>query len=582
MKNEIKKNIILCLVLVALCFIVVNELAGGQIDGFHYKYVIINIIVNFLIVMGSKLCCSRKMYWGTFCAIEILLFSVLFLKAISSADIMWVNLVRTINFNICLGGLAVLLTNLAQDKLLRIFVATILWWPIFLVVGLFWLYYFSENAWLGYDAILAIMQTNLSETSSYLHTHMCVSMLGFIVVLFCMVFAIYREVYFKGGIFFNGKLRVILLVVLLTSGLLIDHTFKKNYITEPFFNAYKGQEEYNKFRSSRATRDITLKESSISSDGTDGLYVLVIGESQTREHMSAYGYEKCTTPWLEKMLQENKVLLFTNAYSCHTHTVQSLSYALTEKNQYNSLDVAQASSLVDVAKAAGYNVIWLSNQVKYGLYDTPTSVIADAADEYIYTSDNIENTYNYDDALLKKINTVELSGKTLLIVHLMGCHEDYKYRYPPQMTKFFGDNIIDYYDNSVYYNDLFMSELYKKISNQPNFKGLIYFSDHGEDVEDNLGHNSAKFQPVMAKIPFYMMFSTSYMQDYGDRYRQLLKQKNSMFTNDLVYNTMLGVMGIHYAEHEESWNDLSSSNYDSNEARFFTLYGKIKINAIMQ
>ena len=247
MKNEIKKNIILCLILVSVCFIVINKLAGGQIDGFHYKYVIINIIVNFLIVMGSKLCCSQKMYWGTFCAIEILLFSVLFLKAISSADIMWVNLVRTVNFNICLGGLAILLTNLVQDKLLRIFVATILWGPIFLVVGLFWLYYFSENAWLGYDAILAIMQTNLSETSSYLHTHMCVSMLGAIVIVFCIIFGMYREVYFKGGIFLNGKLRVILLVVLLISGLLVDHVFKKIILWSHFITHIKDKKNIINF-----------------------------------------------------------------------------------------------------------------------------------------------------------------------------------------------------------------------------------------------------------------------------------------------------------------------------------------------
>ena len=41
-----------------------------------------------------------------------------------------------------------------------------------------------------------------------------------------------------------------------------------------------------------------------------------------------------------------------------------------KKNQYNDLNTEQASSLIDVAKAAGYNVIWLSNQIKYGLYDT--------------------------------------------------------------------------------------------------------------------------------------------------------------------------------------------------------------------
>ena len=179
------------------------------------------------------------------------------------------------------------------------------------------------------------------------------------------------------------------------------------------------------------------------------------------------------------------------------------------------MNTEQASSIIDVAKAAGYNVIWLSNQIKYGLYDTPTSVIADAASEQFFTSDSIENTYNYDDALLKKLNSFDLSGKTLLIVHLMDCHSDYKDRYPSQMKKFEGDNIIDQYDNAVYYNDNFMNGLYENVMNQPNFKGLVFFSDHGEDVEDNLGHNCGNFRPVMAKIPLYMIFSPSYISAFN-------------------------------------------------------------------
>lgn len=77
-----------------------------------------------------------------------------------------------------------------------------------------------------------------------------------------------------------------------------------------------------------------------------------------------------------------------------------------------------------------------------------------------------------------------------------------------------------------------------------------------------------------------MIFSPSYMQNYSDRYTQLLQEKNSMFTNDLIYNTMLGMMGIHYEGHEEPWNDLSSGKYDRNEERFYTLHGYTKISTM--
>ena len=34
----------------------------------------------------------------------------------------------------------------------------------------------------------------------------------------------------------------------------------------------------------------------LSDQGRRGLYVVIVGESQTRDRMSAYGYEKDTTP----------------------------------------------------------------------------------------------------------------------------------------------------------------------------------------------------------------------------------------------------------------------------------------------
>lgn len=51
--------------------------------------------------------------------------------------------------------------------------------------------------------------------------------------------------------------------------------------------------------------------------------------------MHAYGYQRETTPWLDQALKKPENLLFTRAYSNHTHTVPVLTYALTERNQYN-------------------------------------------------------------------------------------------------------------------------------------------------------------------------------------------------------------------------------------------------------
>mgnify|MGYP006960870347 CR=1 FL=1 len=49
------------------------------------------------------------------------------------------------------------------------------------------------------------------------------------------------------------------------------------------------------------------------------------------------------------------------------------------------------------------------------------------------------------------------------------------------------------------------------------------------------------------------------------------------FTNDLIFNTLMGIMHIRANDFYEPENDISSSAYDTNASRFMTLYGKRKI-----
>lgn len=254
---------------------------------------------------------------------------------------------------------------------------------------------------------------------------------------------------------------------------------------------------------------------------------------------------------------------------------------MTAKNQYNEQKLEDAVSIIEMAKAAGYKTVWLSNQVRYGNYDTPISVIASEADQQIWINHNIGETTKtnfYDGALVEQLKALSYNDKMLIVVHLMGNHGSYSDRYPTNFTQFRGQNkTIDEYDNSILYNDYVVSQLYENAQNIPNFQAMIYFSDHTDAVDQGLSHDASNFVWPMTYIPFYMAFSPTYEKAYPDTFEILQKHKTYYFTNDLIFNTLMGIMHIQANDCYEPENDLTSPAYDDNQSRFMTLYGKKKI-----
>ena len=62
----------------------------------------------------------------------------------------------------------------------------------------------------------------------------------------------------------------------------------------------KAYEQYKIMKEIRLNRLSALPPLSIDSQAR-GTYVLVIGESASRDHMHVYGYDRQTTPWMDKM-----------------------------------------------------------------------------------------------------------------------------------------------------------------------------------------------------------------------------------------------------------------------------------------
>ena len=138
---------------------------------------------------------------------------------------------------------------------------------------------------------------------------------------------------------------------------------------------------------------------------------------------------------------------------------------------------------------------------------TPVTEIGSTAQHQVWLNGEIgESSYAaYHDGLLVEKAAKDLSQaeNALIVIHLKGEHTKYPDRYPAEFAKFTGsaNPRVDQYDNAVLYTDDVLKQIYQLASKNPHFQGLVYFSDHGEEVEQGKSHESTKFTPPMSIFP---------------------------------------------------------------------------------
>ena len=526
------------------------------------------------IALASRVYIERKVYFCQISLLFLLANSIFLIKLVLGNFIGLSSVKNYANFSIALLNLALLLPMLFEKHVIRsvlrfIFLAVILL-PVFVILG----YYSVTSTVFAPDTLLAIAQTNIQEAIEYAKDNFSCKTIFLIILTNAFVFFVAIKNTQK--ILWN-KYNLFLVLFCITACLVGVYKYRDNIITDIPKQASKTLAQYKNFSKERTDRKDNMSKLLLSHKPEAGVYVLVIGESQNRAHMQAYNYHRATTPWLDSMKNDKNMLLFTNAYSCHTHTVPTLLYALTAKNQYNNIAVKNAVSVLEVAEAAGFETVWLSNQVKYSAWDTPVTSIASEANQQKWINSTLgesTNTDYFDGKLIEELEKIKITDKMLIVMHLMGNHGSYEQRYPKAFEKYDGKNTIDKYDNSIIYNDYVMSQVYKRARKIPNFKGLVYCSDHADAIDKNLSHDAAQFDFDMTHIPLYIYLSDSYIQNNSAKYKSLEKQKNKLFTNDLLFNLMLGVLGINLNNIYEPNNDPTADTFDNNKERFKTLYGK--------
>jgi len=492
------------------------------------------------------------------------------------------SLIFLLPFFVLLSQLTITATYWAEPLLKRF--VTILWGAAILIAYLLVIVYIV-NGPITKDTVFAVLQTHSSEAGELLmgiFFEPLLYLLTFIVL--CPLFAF--KLLPASGIRPAKGVNTNIAFIILSLGLSIIQSRPEAYagVMSISENIETYFQEIEKLKAVVAMRNKQLLDTKTSTKTKKGeVYVLVIGESLSSYHMSEYGYALETTPWMSA----TATTVFENARANHTHTMSTLSKALTASNQYNGKDYYESESIISVAKKAGFKTAWISNQVSMGAWDNLVSVIAQESDYYKFINRSVGKstiTQLPDEYLVPELSnyltSIDSIDNHLIIIHMMGSHWSYcartrgldiKLRNLPRYVYLGKHNVC--YDKSVKYTDSVLEQIHGTLLAQQNFKGLLFTSDHGDDVFGKKIHNSAFFTEHMTDIPLIFWAGVDFEQDL---LATLQKNKGLYFTNDLIFDTLIGIMAIE-SDASSARYDISSPNYVDLRKSGTTLHGQASL-----
>ena len=304
--------------------------------------------------------------------------------------------------------------------------------------------------------------------------------------------------------------------------------------------------------------------------------IMVIGESSRFDRWSLNGYDRETNPLLKK---EENLVSFSDVVTAVSATRLSVPIIVSRKPAAQSLKAGfSEKSFLTAFKEAGFKTYWLSNQMSFGQFDTPTSVFAKEADVTQFLNlGGFTNNSNLDQVLLDPMDYAmrDPAPKKLIVLHTLGNHWNYSHRHPPSFDQWkpslYGvanpaytdlknkQALNNSYDNSILYTDWMLSEVIQKLKTSEQITSLFYISDHGQTLYDgtcNLafhGHNT-QFE---FHIPAFIWYSDAYQEQFPDKIVQLRLHQKARLSTENVFHSLLDMANIRYPDEKLEWSILN-------------------------
>lgn len=423
----------------------------------------------------------------------------------------------------------VLLYNLLNIKLYKYLIYSI---PVFLILTIYTFHAFDFDTDVNVNTFEVFYNTNAGESKEFLELISMQSYIYILLQLIALFVAIYIAYKKDDTSKISKKVRIIsgvLLLIILgdyavkgSSRASFPFTFVDGGVTYSLGKYYESkhakQKEGEKFYATRDTIFLKSKKETI---------VVVIGETLRRDKLQYYGYDKETTPYLNK---EN-LTVFTDVISASNQTVNSLKRTFSSA-EYNNLEgYNKFPSLIKSFREVGFKTYWVSNQKVFGFNDSEISYIAKESDKVV----RLQKLRGYDEFLFNPYKEVLESkeDKKVIFIHLMGSHAVYEKRFPPSFKHFSKnktestkEELLNLYDDTVRYNDYILSYFLNELKKQAGESSFVMFSDHGESLFDSgkniCCHGSEKPSQSEYNIPFVMWFNN----EFNKKNKHLVEQLN--------------------------------------------------------
>lgn len=288
------------------------------------------------------------------------------------------------------------------------------------------------------------------------------------------------------------------------------------------------------------------------------LVVLVVGETARAASFGVDGYTRNTTPLLSKQ----DILYFNKFSSCGTSTAISLPcmFSTLSRKEYKNSVAKSRHGLLDFIQAAGIDVLWRENNSGCkGVCDRVLTESFEQAPPPQWCKDG----NCYDEVLLHDLNSKISGNNQVIVLHQNGSHGPaYDQRYPEsmrfytpvcttnQLQQCTREEVVNAYDNTIRYTDYFLNKVIEWLTaqQQTHNVAMIYVSDHGESLGENRlylhGMPYAIAPEFQTRVPFIFWASSGFYQDRGLKKDCLSDFRNSDFSHDNLFHSLLGLVDI--------------------------------------
>lgn len=318
-------------------------------------------------------------------------------------------------------------------------------------------------------------------------------------------------------------------------------------IYENFYHLLRNKIKMNNMINERKNLEIN----DVTYNNTESqIVVFIITDALRPDHMSLYGYNRETTPYMEKY----GFIPFNDMSACETSTTRSVPCLLTSMNrQEHFLSYLTKPSIFTMFKKAGFYTAYISAQSSISTSDAGQTIIADDAD---YNFFNTDFDVQLDTDLMPYFDNILANDNEnkLIVLQLNGSHWNYNERFKldealwtPLCSKFALDcpieNLINSYDNSIITTDILVKEIIEKLQNK---NAMIYFtSDHAEFLgEGGLrlhAQGRLNFKEVSV-VPFAVWISEKAKKHID--IDTILNNKNKITTHDIIFHSITSCAGL--------------------------------------